>query len=193
MNKIIILIGKILYFIQSKQQKYIHVFLQEKYYSNIKKIGKCVRFNGVSSISGFNNLEIGNNVHIGDNAHIRAEGGLYIGNNTHISRNLILYTINHNYHGEALPYDNTENEKKVIIEQNVWIGINVTILPGTHIEEGCIIGAGAVIAGRISKLSINGASLAKVINKRDKEHYNKLSQCQQFGGINGTKLPEDCF
>ncbi len=193
MNKIIILIGKILYFIQSIQRKYIHRFLQEKYYSKIKRIGECVRFNGVSSISGLDNLEIGNNVHIGDNAYIIAEGGLYIGDNTHISRNLILYTVNHNYYGKLLPYDNTEIEKKVIIEQNVWIGINVTILPGTHIEEGCIIGAGAVIAGKISKLSICGASLAQVINKRDKEHYDTLNQNKQFGGINGDKLSENCF
>ncbi len=192
MKKIIILIGKILYFIQSQQRKYIHIFLQDKYYSKIKKIGKCVRFNGISTISGFDNLEIGNNVHIGDNAHIRAEGGLYIGDNTHISRNLVLYTVNHNYKGGLLPYDNTEVEKKVIIEQNVWIGMNVTILPGTHIEEGSIIGAGAVVAGKISKFSICGASLAQVINKRGEEHYNGLNQNQQFGGINGDKLSKDC-
>lgn len=193
MNRIIILIGKVLYFIQSIQRKYIHVFLQEKYYLKIKKIGGCVRFNGMSSISGFDNFEIGNNVHIGDNAHIKAEGGLYIGDNTHISRNLILYTVNHNYHGELLPYDDTEVEKKVIIEQNVWIGMNVTILPGTHIEEGCIIGAGAVISGKISKLSICGASLAQVIKNRDKDHYHRLNQNQQFGGINGNELSENCF
>lgn len=192
MNKIIILIGKILYFIQSRQSKYIHIFLQEKYYAKTKKIGKCVRFNGISSISGFDNLEIGNNVHIGDNAHIKAEGGLYIGDNTHISRNLILYTVNHNYQGELLPYDNTEVEKKVVIEKNVWIGINVTILPGTYIEEGCIIGAGSVVAGKISKLSIYGASLAQIIANRDENHYHTLTKNKLFGGINGNKLSENC-
>ena len=72
---------------------------------------------------------IENNVHIGENAFIRAEGGLFIGENTHVSRNLMLYTVNHNYKGKNVPYDETVIKKPVHIEKNVWIGMNVNILP----------------------------------------------------------------
>lgn len=193
MKYIFIFIGKMCFYIQKIYLKFIHIYLMNYYTNKIKKVGKCVRFNGVSFISGLENIEIGNNVHIGNNAWIKGEGGLYIGNNTHISRNLVLYTVNHNYNGELLPYDNTSINKKVIIEKNVWIGMNVVILPGTHIEEGCIIGAGAVVAGRIKKCSIYGASLGKIINKRDEEHYDSLNKNKKFGGINGNKIYENCI
>jgi len=193
MNKIIIIIGKILYFLGHIKNKLVSKYLQDKYYQRAKKIGKCVRFNGVSYIGGIENIEIGNNVHIGDNAYISGNGGLTIGDNTHISRNLLLYTDNHNYKGEYLPYDDTYINKKVIIEKNVWIGMNVVILPGTHIEEGVIIGAGAVVTGRINKLTIYGASLGKVIKKRDKKHYSKLDSAKMYGAISGRKLSENCL
>lgn len=38
-----------------------------------------------------------------------------------------------------------ESEKKVIIEDDVWIGTNAVIMPGVRIQKGCIIGAGAVV------------------------------------------------
>ena len=138
------------------------------------------------------NIEIGNNVHIGNNAHISGLGGLYIGDNTHISRNLLLYTDNHHYKGKYLPYDNTYIKKKVIIERNVWVGMNVVILPGSHIKEGAIIGAGAVVSGVVESLAIYGASLGKVINARDEEHYNQLEDSNQYGAISGKKLSNEC-
>ena len=187
------ILGKLFYFLDYKKKYYINKYLQCKYYSKIKKIGKCVKFNGVSYISGFNNIEIGNNVHIGDNAWIKGEGGLYIGDNTHISRNLVLYTVNHNYKGELLPYDNTEIKKPVVIEKNVWIGMNVTILPGTHIQEGAIIGAGAVVGGKIPKGAFYGAALGKIIKYRDLEHYENLEKNKKYGAENGNPIKKECI
>ncbi len=191
MKRIIIFIGKVLYFIVFINKKFINIYLQNKYYKEIKTIGKHVRFNGCSIFAGCENIEIGNNVHIGDNAHISGIGGLYIGDNTHISRNLLLFTDSHNYKGKYLPYDNTNINKKVIIEKNVWIGMNVIILPGSHIMEGSIIGAGAVVSGTIERLTIYGARLGSQINKRDSLYYNKLEEEQQYGAINGNKLSEE--
>ena len=37
------------------------------------------------------------------------------------------------------------NIQDVIVESDVWIGRNVTLLPGVHIGRGCTIGAGAVV------------------------------------------------
>ena len=181
-------IGKILYLFNLILKKIISNYLHNKYYKKLKYIGQGVRFNGISNIHGLNFIELGDNVHIGNNAWIKGEGGLYIGDNTHISRNLVLYTINHQYNGELLPYDNKSIKKKVIIDNNVWIGMNVIILPGTHIEEGCIIGAGSVVSGKVEKLSIYGASLGKIIKLRDEEHYNRLNKNKQYGGIDGNAI-----
>lgn len=35
----------------------------------------------------------------------------------------------------------------IVIKDGCWIGANVTILPGTIIEEGCVIAAGSVVKG----------------------------------------------
>ena len=187
------IIGKLLNFVIQKSKVLISYYLSCYYHSNMKKVGKCVKFNGISKISGLANIEIENNVHIGDNAFISGVGGLYIGDNTHISRNLVLYTDNHNYTGDLLPYDEKLIYKPVKIEKNVWIGMNVIILPGTYIEEGAIIGAGAVVSGRIPKYSIYGASLGKIIKLRDKNHYEKLNEDKKYGGINGRKIDERCM
>lgn len=38
-----------------------------------------------------------------------------------------------------------DREEDVIVEEDVWIGANVTLLAGAHIGRGCIVGAGSVI------------------------------------------------
>lgn len=187
MNRLLFLIGKILYELSHLSKKAISHYLNQKYQQKIKNIGESVYFNGISKILGLKYITIGHNVHIGNNAYIKGHGGLYIGNNTHISRNLTLYTVNHNYEGDYLPYDNSNIKKKVIIEDNVWIGMNVTILPGSHIKEGAIVGAGAVVAGTIEKCSIYGATKAHKIMKRDELHYENLKQNKLFSGRNGVR------
>ena len=182
-----IFIGRILYYLNKAKNNLIHSYLANKYTKNIKSIGVDVRFNGISKITGLNNLEIGDNVHIGENAFFRAEGGLSIGNNTHFARNVVIYTHNHNYEGDYLPYDNTFRFKKVSIGKNVWGGINVTILPGTKIGDGAIIGAGATISGQIEPMEIMGAKVGQKIKSRNKNHYEKLEAENKYGGKNGQQ------
>lgn len=158
-------------------------------YTGFKSIGKGSYFWGKQHfISGKEFCEIGNNVHINDNAYIRAEGGLIIGDNTHISRNLLIYTINHDYNGECLPYDNKMIKKPVVIGKNVWIGMNVCITPGTSIGEGCIVGMGSVVSGNIPPLSIISSPKAVEVKKRDETHYTYLENAKRYGGINGNLI-----
>ena len=132
---------------------------------------------------------LGDNVHIGSNGWIRAEGGLRIGDNTHISRNVVIYTVNHNYNGKRLPYDDNQIEKPVTIGNNVWIGMNVTIAPGTTIGEGAIIALGANVSGTISPCQIVASQALRVIGHRDLEHYELLKAAQAFGGADGALWP----
>ncbi|CAE19711.1 possible acetyltransferase [Prochlorococcus marinus subsp. pastoris str. CCMP1986] len=41
--------------------------------------------------------------------------------------------------------------KSVFIGKNVFIGAKAIILPGTHLEEGCYVAAGAVVSGKFKK------------------------------------------
>ena len=63
---------------------------------------------------------------------------------------------------EKLP----ENDKDVVIEDDVWVGANVTILKGVRISTGSVIAAGAVVVKDVPSYSIVGGTPAKIIKKR---------------------------
>lgn len=124
---------------------------------------------------------------IGDNVvfngmNIRGDGSVHIGNYFTCGPECMILTQSHDYdNGETIPYDREKYiVKPVVIEDFVWLGSRVTVLPGTHIEEGAIIQAGAVVHGHIPKYAIAGGNPAKVFKYRDIEHYEKLKSEQKF-------------
>lgn len=97
------------------------------------------------------------------------------------SENLVVVTSNHRQHiGEYL---NSNNEDAVygdvIVEEDVWIGVNVTLLAGIRVGRGAIIGACSVVTKDIPPYSIAVGNPAKVIKFKwtiDEiiEHENKM-------------------
>lgn len=78
---------------------------------------------------------------------------------------------------EKLP----ENDAPVVIEDDVWVGSNVTILKGVTIGRGSVIAAGAVVTKSCPPYSIIGGVPAKVLKARFapdkiKEHEGKLAK-----------------
>lgn len=53
-------------------------------------------------------------------------------------------------------------DRDIVVEEDVWIGINVTLLNGAHIGRGSIIGAGCVVSGEIPPYAIVVGNPAKV-------------------------------
>lgn len=162
--------------------------VNDRLQKNIQSCGFNVKFNGQVFISNRHSISIGNNVHIGNNAFLKTEGGLTIGDNTHISRNVTIYTVNHEYNGVVLPYDSDIQLKPVSIGRNVWIGMNVNIIPGVRIGDGAIIGLGSTVTKDVPPLSIAGGSPAKIIKNRDITHYRSLDEKLFFGGVDGQLL-----
>lgn len=62
--------------------------------------------------------------------------------------------------------DDSISKGSIIIEDEVWIGLNVTILSGVTIGQGAIIAAGAVVSKSIPPYTIAGGVPAKVIRNR---------------------------
>jgi carbonic anhydrase/acetyltransferase-like protein (isoleucine patch superfamily) len=136
---------------------------------------------------------IGKNVHIGSGAFFHTQGGLVIGNNTHISRNVTIYTVNHNYQGESLPFDETQIEKPVFIGENVWIGMDACILPGVSIGEGAIVGIGTVVSKNVDPYQVIGMGPHEFLNSRDFTHYEVRKKEFHFGGHNGARIEKDLY
>ena len=59
-----------------------------------------------------------------------------------------------------------EEERPVFVGNDVWLGDRVIILPGVHIGDGCIIGAGSVVTRDIPPYSVAAGVPAKVIKDR---------------------------
>jgi lipopolysaccharide O-acetyltransferase len=117
-------------------------------------------------------LEIGKNVQINDYVHLACSEELIIEDNVLIASKVFITDHSHgNYddHNSSSP-DTPPNDRKIIakpvlIEQNVWIGEFVSILPGVTISKGSIIGANSVVSKSIPAYSIAVGSPAKVIKK----------------------------
>ena len=75
---------------------------------------------------------------------------------------------------EDLPY-----KGDTVVGNDVWFGQNVTVLPGVHIGDGCIIGANSVIGSDIPPYSVVVGNPARIIRKRfDDEMIELLEQLQ---------------
>jgi len=75
--------------------------------------------------------------HLKSNTFIECSGGVTIGRYFHPGRGLTIWSVNHAYDSEkAIPYDETVLEKPVHIEDFVWCGGNVFIIPGVTVGEG---------------------------------------------------------
>ncbi|TFB09329.1 CatB-related O-acetyltransferase [Candidatus Atribacteria bacterium MT.SAG.1] len=64
---------------------------------------------------------------------------------------------------------------KIVIEDDVWIGTDVLILSGAHIGKGAVIGARAVVSGKIPAYAIVVGNPGKIIKYRfDEKIIDKL-------------------
>lgn len=59
-----------------------------------------------------------------------------------------------------------EYDKDVIVEEDVWIGANVTLLAGAHINRGAIVGAFSVVRSAVPPYAIVVGNPAKIIGFR---------------------------
>lgn len=111
-------------------------------------------------------IKIGEHSGLGLNA--RVQGPLTIGNNVMMGPDVIIYTKNHETSRTNIPMieQGVTEPKKVIIEDDVWIGARVIILPGVHIGQGSIVSAGSVVTKDVEAYSIVGGVPARKIKSR---------------------------
>jgi acetyltransferase-like isoleucine patch superfamily enzyme len=143
----------------------------------VVKYGDKLRVNYKSSFN--------RNTYFADNCNfngMRISGGgkVMFGNNFHSGKECLIITENHNYNGDAIPYDNTIITKTIIIEDNVWFGHRVIVVGNVTIGEGVIVAAGSVVCKNIPKYAIVGGNPAKIIKFRDIHHYERLKLMNKY-------------
>ena len=149
-----------------KSIKTVYVKIHAIFYTRgFKNIGKNVTFVFPLKIEGKNNVEIGDNTAIGTYVHIWGHGGIKIGNDVLIASHCCLTSLGHDYTKKPIRKGNII-AKMIVIEDDVWLGSNVCVLPGVRIGEGSVIGAGSVVTKDIPPYSIAVGNPAKVIKNR---------------------------
>lgn len=148
--------------------RYLHNVLYVK--RTAKSVGKNFRCGEKILIN--KRTTIGNNVSI-NGIFVQGTGDLIIEDYCSIGIELLALTSSHNYESDKIPYNEEEIPKDVKIGKGCWIGSRVTLLPGTELEDGVIVQAGAVVHGKIPSGSIIGGNPAKIFKQRDMENYNK--------------------
>ena len=110
---------------------------------------------------------------IGDNTRfhgscIHAYKKISIGENCLIAANCQIIDGN----GHDLSFENVSNRinskgdsKEVIIEDNVWLGTGVVVLPGVTIGQGSIISAYSIVHKNIPPMVIAGGNPIKIIKE----------------------------
>jgi acetyltransferase-like isoleucine patch superfamily enzyme len=148
--------------------------------SMFRSVGECSKISSPGTFIHPENIEVGSHVRIGRNNYYQAKGGILIGDYSHIARNVTIYSCNHNYNGDLLPYDHSYVLKKVVIGRYVWIGSNVNIVPGVTIGDGAIIGSGTTVSFDIPNHAIVVGVKAKIVKFRDPKKVDQLIRDQSY-------------
>ena len=138
---------------------YLSRFLGVMPYDKLSKIEEHVY------ISDCSNVKIGNNCRINENVFIQCA---FIGDNVLIAPNCSLLSTSHIHNNIEIPIvmQGETDPNPSVIENNVWLGRNVVVLPGVTIGEGAIIAAGAIVNKDVESFTIYGGVPARLIKKR---------------------------
>lgn len=112
------------------------------------------------------NITFGKNVFLNTGCKFQDQGGITIGDNVLIGHNVVLATLDHNI---CVSKRAELFAAPIVIEDNVWIGANVTVTSGVIIGKGSIVAAGAVVTKDVPEYSIAGGVPAKVIRQLTEE------------------------
>jgi acetyltransferase-like isoleucine patch superfamily enzyme len=113
--------------------------------------------NILSYVASNEQLQIGNYVSIAPNVLFILGGNHQINTITNFPLYSVLISSN--------PID-AGSKGPIIIEDEVWIGTNATILSGVTIAKGAIIAAGAVVTKDVPPYAVCGGNPARIIKYR---------------------------
>ena len=189
-----------------KVKKYIGLFLYNSFakylpnsFSSIIKIGqrqirafcgklilqKCGKRVNIERNAVFSSkVELGDNSGIGINAFI--SGKCIIGDDVMMGPDCMIYCSNHRVDDTTTTMrgQGIQDEKPVYIGNDVWIGARVIILPGVHIGNHCIIGAGAVVTKDVPDWAVAAGNPAVV--KKYRKSPGEDDNNSQLGGEMST-------
>jgi len=112
-------------------------------------------------------ITIGAQSYIGPNSVLFGAGGIDLGEAVLVSPGVTITSHQHTFADSKVDIREQPLEfARVVVERNVWIGANATVLPGVRLGEGSIVGAGAVVTSDVPPGTLVLGVPARVIRER---------------------------
>ena len=139
-----------------------------RYFFASRFVARCGKDVNFEKHAHFNpELEIGDRSGVGSETDL--SGHIIIGNDVMMGPHVTMRTYSHAHDRIDIPMNQQgfEPERVMHIGDDVWIGANVTILPGVNVGSHCILAAGAVVTKDVPDYAIVGGCPAKIIRMRN--------------------------
>ena len=121
-------------------------------------------------------ITIDENAYIGPYVVIAGTGNIKIGKNCLIAPHCGIFANNHIFSDPTRPIEEQGiTSKGIVIEDDCWLGHNVTVIDGVKIGKGSIIGAGSVVNKNIPPFSIAVGTPVRIIRNRLDRQTSNLS------------------
>jgi acetyltransferase-like isoleucine patch superfamily enzyme len=131
-------------------------------------IGESTFVHSFCILRAFNGyIHLGRDCSLNPYCVVYAGGGIEIGNCVRVGPHTAMIASEHRYERTDVPiYEQGTVGRGIRIEDDVWIGVNCSILDGVTIGRGAIVGAGAVVTKDVEPYSIVAGVPARVIRSR---------------------------
>lgn len=158
-------------FFINKLRSYKNKILKEYQLFKYAKKNNCNLGENLNFTGNLKNLKIGTNTTINGYANFRfSKGTIKIGSNCLLARNITIITQAYELDKEKEVTSKNMFHKDVTIGDGVWIGSNVTIMPGVKIGNYSVIGAGSILTKNVNEFEVWAGNPAKKIRDRYKKN-----------------------
>jgi acetyltransferase-like isoleucine patch superfamily enzyme len=130
-------------------------------------------------------IVIGDRAALNSFCRIFGHGRVEIGEDTQLGPGSLITTTDHDYREEL-----ETSFKSVVIGKGVWIGANVTVLPGIEIGDYAVIGAGSVVTKNIPPRAVAVGVPARVIKWIDADVKGE-NRDSNLNGVAGQNYHDD--
>ncbi|MEM7127360.1 MAG: acyltransferase [Chloroflexota bacterium] len=159
--------------------------------SNVEIGSHCLFQDGVYMRAGNQGwISIADRAALNSYSKLFGHGGIEIGEEAQVGPGSLITTTDHDYYDQNLE----TTFKQVTIGRRVWLGANVTVLPGVTIGEYAVIGAGAVVNRDIPPYAVAvgvPARVIKYLNDTPNASSSSDESSSQSSNHVSTTLPQE--
>ena len=123
----------------------------------------------IRAVGGDGDIVIGEHCYINPGATLYSGSGIRMGNYVLIGPGCVIAPANHAFERTDIPIRHQGFQPSrggVVIDDDVWVGANCTLLDGARIGRGAVVAAGAVVNGPVEPFAIMGGIPARKIGER---------------------------